>query len=116
MVGAWFDWRFRFGAELAPGARVIHVDINPQTLGKNIEPVLKICADSGRFLSQLAEMLDILSRREPGPRLHAWHAMVQAACRENRQKRTERLANNSRSFAFYQALSGSSRFPAGQSQ
>ena len=36
MAGAWFDWRFRFGAELSPSSQVIHVGTNPATLGRNV--------------------------------------------------------------------------------
>jgi 2-hydroxyacyl-CoA lyase 1 len=102
LAGAWFDWRFRFGAELAPEARIIHVDINPDTLGKNVEPVLTIHADSGRFLSQLAEeMLELSIRDDPGTGLQSWHGLVQGVCGENRRERAERLAGNPKSLAFY---------------
>ena len=57
MAGAWFDWRFRFGAELAPSAQVIHVGTDPATLGKNVPGALTVHADGGRFLSQLEEWL-----------------------------------------------------------
>lgn len=100
MAGAWFDWRFRFAAELAPEARIIHVDIDPITLGKNIECCLPICADSGRFLSQLVEMLKLSRHELPGAGWHPWHALVQEACRENRQKRSERLSGDLKSLAF----------------
>ena len=60
MAGAWFDWRFRFGAELAPGARVIHVDAEAATVGKNVSPTVGVVCDAGRFLAQLADALGAL--------------------------------------------------------
>lgn len=102
MAGAWFDWRFRFGGELAPGARIIHADIDPETLGKNVDPVLSVCADSGRFLSQLAEELDASFRQNASKRLESWHVLVQGACRGNRQARTARFSGESKSLAPHQ--------------
>jgi len=63
MVGAWFDWRFRFGAEVAPHASVIHVGIESATLGRNVPRALTIHADGGRFLEQLDVWLRPLEGR-----------------------------------------------------
>ena len=101
MVGAWFDWRFRFGAELNPEARVIHVDINPSTLGKNIKTGLKIHADSGRFLSQLADALTRSAQDADGEGLKKWHAIIKNACQENRKNRTKRLYSDPASNTYY---------------
>jgi thiamine pyrophosphate-dependent acetolactate synthase large subunit-like protein len=95
MAGAWFDWRFRFGGELTPGVRIIHAAIDPQTLGKNVEPVLNVCADSGRFLTQLAETLGTGPHCIAPARLASWHALIQGACRSNRQARSSRYAHES---------------------
>ncbi|MCC6355068.1 MAG: thiamine pyrophosphate-binding protein [Verrucomicrobiae bacterium] len=58
MAGAWFDWRFRFGCELAPGARVIHAHSEPSTIGKNIHLAAGCACDPGAFLSRLADAFD----------------------------------------------------------
>ncbi len=107
MAGAWFDWRFRFGAELGPHTRVIHVDIDPRTLGKNIDPALKIHADSGRFLSQLANALAHSYPGAPGAELAGWHTVVKDACGASRKKRAQRLSDDNGSSAyrrFYQVI------------
>jgi len=85
MAGAWFDWRFRFGAELAPSARVIHVGTDPATLGKNVPGALTIHADAGRFLSQLDEWLQSTDRPRSVVRPDEWVQEVNA-----RSKATER--------------------------
>jgi 2-hydroxyacyl-CoA lyase 1 len=59
MLGACFDWRFRFGAELGPDTRVIHADIDDATLGKNVRAALTVHASSGTFAGQLAESLTV---------------------------------------------------------
>jgi thiamine pyrophosphate-dependent acetolactate synthase large subunit-like protein len=83
MVGAWFDWRFRFGAELKPTTKIVHVDIDPTTLGRNVRDALVVHADAGRFLAQLAEaMAESRPSRKPAT-LDAWHQQLQIA----RQKR-----------------------------
>jgi thiamine pyrophosphate-dependent acetolactate synthase large subunit-like protein len=102
MAGAWFDWRFRFGGELAQGARIIHADIDPQTLGRNVEPALSVWADSGRFLSQLAEALDAAFQPNARKRLEAWHACVQEDCRRHRQARTVQFSRESKPLAPHQ--------------
>jgi len=94
MAGAWFDWRFRFGAELAPNARVIHADIDSTTLGKNVRDVLTVHADSGRFLSQLQTLLQ-QTHLVPAGRLESWRRLVQAAVDEKRTTRAAWLARES---------------------
>jgi thiamine pyrophosphate-dependent acetolactate synthase large subunit-like protein len=85
MAGAWFDWRFRFGAELAPGARVIHADAEASTVGKNVTPAIGVVCDPGRFLAQLADALEALSGPGDSLRLSAWHAIMDKARSESRR-------------------------------
>jgi len=85
MAGAWFDWRFRFGAELAPGARVIHADAEATTIGKNVSPTVGVVCDAGRFLAQLADALDALPSPGDSLRLSAWHATMYKARSESRR-------------------------------
>jgi len=87
MVGAWFDWRFRFGAELNPGARIVHVDVDPTTLGRNVSEALTIQADPGRFLTRLAEAM---AGSVPGSRRvsrEAWHQRLRLAQEEHEPER-----------------------------
>jgi thiamine pyrophosphate-dependent acetolactate synthase large subunit-like protein len=95
MAGASFDWRFRFGGELAHGVQIIHVDADPTMLGKNVKAVLTVCADSGRFLTQLQDALthqDQTRTLRPG----FWREMVHAMCVEKRQARLTWLSGKSK--------------------
>jgi thiamine pyrophosphate-dependent acetolactate synthase large subunit-like protein len=92
MAGAWFDWRFRFGAELAPTARVIHAEIDSTKLGKNVPEALTVHADSGLFLSQLQEWLQPTAS-VPTARLESWRRRVSSARDEKRSKRSVGLSN-----------------------
>jgi 2-hydroxyacyl-CoA lyase 1 len=93
LSGAWFDWRFRFGAELASGARVVHADIDPATLGKNVPDALKVHADSGRFLSQVQAVLQPLV--PAAGRLESWRQGVRAAVEQKRLTRAAWLTRES---------------------
>ena len=95
MAGACFDYRFRFGAELAPGARIIHVDIDPTMLGKSVAAALTICADSGLFLTQLDEALAAKCGENESVRLGPWREQMKAACEETRLARKAWLAKKS---------------------
>ncbi|HZN08412.1 MAG TPA: biosynthetic-type acetolactate synthase large subunit [Pyrinomonadaceae bacterium] len=60
-VGVRFDDRVTGKlATFAPHARVIHIDIDPANIGKNVAPSLSIAADARHALSELLS----LSRRE----------------------------------------------------
>jgi len=85
MAGAWFDWRFRFGAELARDSPVIHVGADLATLGRNVPKALTVHADSGRFLTQLklalqAEPPDAMERE-------IWVEQITVACEERHRQR-----------------------------
>lgn len=54
MAGAWFDWRFRFGAELNPDAFVIHAHPDSEKAGANLKGAAQTSvADGGAFLNAL---------------------------------------------------------------
>ena len=38
LVGGRLDWTFRFGAEFAPDAKIIQIDVHEQEVGVNITP------------------------------------------------------------------------------
>ena len=84
MAGAWFDWRFRFGGELAPGARVIHADAEASTVGQNVAPTIGVVGDAGQFLGRLADALDALPSPGDSLRLYKWHSTMDKPRNENR--------------------------------
>jgi thiamine pyrophosphate-dependent acetolactate synthase large subunit-like protein len=96
MAGASFDWRFRFGAELAPAAKIIQVDTDPKMLGKNVKTSLAVCADSGRFLSQLQGVLAGRQDSTRKVRPIAWHGVVKKMCEEKRKTSIAWLSEESR--------------------
>ncbi len=57
VAGARFDWTFRFGSELASDARAIHIDIEPDELGRNLPDGVRLATDAGRGLNTLVERL-----------------------------------------------------------
>lgn len=56
MAGAWFDWRFRNGAEVAPDARVIHIDPDDRVRGRNVRLTQSVAGDPGDFLLRLEQL------------------------------------------------------------
>jgi 2-hydroxyacyl-CoA lyase len=85
MAGAWFDWRFRFGGELAPGTRVIHADAEPSKVGKNVTPTISVVGDAGQFLGRLADALDAPLTPVGSHRLSEWHSTMDKARKEKRR-------------------------------
>jgi acetolactate synthase-1/2/3 large subunit len=58
-VGVRFDDRVTGKlATFAPRARVIHIDIDPANIGKNVAPTLSIAADAGRALAALSKAVE----------------------------------------------------------
>ncbi len=66
-VGVRFDDRVTGKlATFAPHARVIHIDIDPANIGKNVAPSLSIAADARQALSELL----VLGREQDEQKLH----------------------------------------------
>jgi acetolactate synthase-1/2/3 large subunit len=76
-VGARFDDRVTGDPRyFAPGAQVIHVDVDPAEIGKVRNPEIPIVGDAGAVLGQLTEELQ--KRLDDGAELHydEWHATL----------------------------------------
>jgi thiamine pyrophosphate-dependent acetolactate synthase large subunit-like protein len=95
IVGARLNWTFRYGAELAPEARTIHVDIHQEDLGRNRSLDVAIHGDAGQCISQLVQQLEDLGipggDQNQGERLKPWHQEL-AAERKRKQLQLENLA------------------------
>ena len=76
-VGARFDDRVTGKlSAFAPKAKIIHIDIDPAEIGKNVEPMIPIVGDAKHVLAALAKELEAL---EWSPeRLDAWWAKLRA--------------------------------------
>ena len=63
-----YSWNF-------PHAKLIHVDVDPEELGRNYPPDIAIVADARTFLRQLLAELD-RGKPRPGGVLKGWHAEI----------------------------------------
>ena len=85
-VGARFDDRVTGRVEaFAPGAKIIHIDVDPTSIQKNIRVDVPIVADARHALLKLIEIL----RKKSDPainrdRLKDWHATITAWRSEQR--------------------------------
>ncbi len=77
-VGARFDDRVTGKLEsFAPQAKIIHIDIDPTSISKNVRVDLPIVGDCKRILSKIISLLEkeeTLSFREG---LHKWHRQIE---------------------------------------
>ncbi|MEI2665234.1 acetolactate synthase large subunit [Rossellomorea sp. LJF3] len=76
-IGARFDDRLTGNlATFAPRAKVVHIDIDPAEIGKNVETQIPIVADAKQALTRLLQ-------HEPGkPDFDAWHQHLKSYKRE----------------------------------
>jgi thiamine pyrophosphate-dependent acetolactate synthase large subunit-like protein len=64
VLGARLNWTFGMGRTLAPNARIIHVDIEPEELGLQRETEVGITGDAGAVVDQLLALLGSEPRAE----------------------------------------------------
>ena len=85
-VGVRFDDRVTGKlATFAPHARVIHIDIDPANIGKNVAPALSLAADAREALAALCEEVGARSGAETGAsiaRREPWWEQIRAWQRE----------------------------------
>jgi acetolactate synthase-1/2/3 large subunit len=91
-VGLRFDDRVTGKiSAFAPMAKIIHADIDPTQLGKNVPTAIGIVADAGAVLFALAARLDRTSRPDWSGRLAAARARPRLAAYEDRVELPPRL-------------------------
>ena len=77
-IGARFDDRVTGKAEVfAPHAKIIHIDIDPTSISKNVKVDLPIVGDCKRVLTKI---LSLLKQEEMGPfkeGLNRWHQQIE---------------------------------------
>jgi len=72
-VGARFDDRVTGRIDsFAPGAKVIHIDIDPSSISKNIRVDIPIVGDAKNILGELSEQID------KAPDIAEWHKEIEA--------------------------------------
>jgi acetolactate synthase-1/2/3 large subunit len=77
-VGARFDDRItgRLDA-FAPKAKIIHIDIDPSSINKNVQVDVPIVGDVGTVMGQIAKVWkDTVGQRRNGKALDAWWAAI----------------------------------------
>ena len=72
-------------ATFAPHARVIHVDIDPANIGKNVTPTLALTGDVKQVLDQFLSIIEEKSEEQPGrpSRDSAWQSRTRRCGRES---------------------------------
>lgn len=91
-VGARFDDRATGGnfEKFAPNANIIHIDIDPSTIDKNINVDCPIVGDAKRVLEQIMELLpadlDLSGREEWRERINGWDKRHPMRCKEDENK------------------------------
>jgi 2-hydroxyacyl-CoA lyase 1 len=58
VIGARFNWTFRFGAEISPEARIVHIDIDPSEAADVLDRGVSLEGDAGAVLKPLLAALD----------------------------------------------------------
>ncbi|MEJ5185576.1 MAG: biosynthetic-type acetolactate synthase large subunit [Candidatus Geothermincolales bacterium] len=77
-VGVRFDDRVTGKlSEFAPNARVIHIDIDPAEIGKNVEAHIPIVGDAKTVLRELLSVLREMKREHPAPDRREWNAQIE---------------------------------------
>ena len=73
MVGARFDWTFRYGRQIGPEATVIQVDVHAPEFGRNRKIDLGVHADAACFVRALLTEIGPVRRSQARVSLdHAW--------------------------------------------
>ena len=74
-IGARFDDRVTGpAAQFAPEATIIHIDIDPSSIGKSVHADIPLVGDAGRILGKLIALIDPSARSEWHARIAAWKA------------------------------------------
>ena len=77
-VGARFDDRVTGKLEsFAPQAKVIHIDIDPTSISKNVRVDLPIVGDCKRILSKILSLLENEETHSFREGLHKWHRQIE---------------------------------------
>jgi acetolactate synthase-1/2/3 large subunit len=77
-VGVRFDDRVTGKlSEFAPHARVIHIDIDPAEIGKNVEAHIPIVGDAKTILRELIQVLRELKKDHPPVDRREWNAQIE---------------------------------------
>jgi acetolactate synthase-1/2/3 large subunit len=72
-VGARFDDRITGKIdEFAPGARIVHVDVDPASIGKSVRVDIPVVGDARSILAELVDLVEPVERKEWHERIAQW--------------------------------------------
>ena len=72
-VGARFDDRVTGNVKsFAPNAKIIHIDIDPTSISKNVGVDIPVVGDAGYILGKLSEQIEYQPRKEWFEKISAW--------------------------------------------
>ncbi len=78
-VGARFDDRVTGDLKkFSPNAKIIHIDIDPASIGKNVPVEVPIVGDAGHALEQLLEALDQSNAEQDKESLSQWWEQIES--------------------------------------
>jgi len=78
-VGARFDDRVTGDLKkFSPNAKIIHIDIDPASIGKNVSVEVPIVGDAGHALEQLLEALDQSKTEQDEESLSQWWEQIES--------------------------------------
>jgi len=93
-VGARFSDRTICKAEgFAPYANIIHIDIDPEELGKNIDTKIPLCGDVKKFLKLLLERIDEKKEGTWNKQIQIWKEAYSASYKSNGSLNPKYLMN-----------------------
>jgi 2-hydroxyacyl-CoA lyase 1 len=103
MIGARFNWIFHFGRppRFAAGLRVIHIDISPEEIGRNVPAEIGIVADATSALRQMNAALQAGPWRFDGKE---WLAALDGERQKNVTRAEPLLDSNDLPMNFYRML------------
>jgi thiamine pyrophosphate-dependent acetolactate synthase large subunit-like protein len=102
VAGARLDWTFRFGAEIAPDAKVIQIDIHEPEVGVNITPTVGIVGDLKDVLTRLLDHLALKhGTKETGS---PWHTLLEDAKQSKLREWSGRMNEDSIPMSPYRML------------
>jgi acetolactate synthase-1/2/3 large subunit len=77
-VGARFDDRITGKlSEFAPKAKVIHIDIDPAEISKNVKAAIPIVGDAGQVLKELNVALKEMGKEAESPDRGDWNSLIE---------------------------------------
>jgi thiamine pyrophosphate-dependent acetolactate synthase large subunit-like protein len=80
------DWTFRFGSQIAAGAKLIHIDIHEAEIGINRSPAIGIVGDVKTVLERILAHMDSEGPAARKALLAPWHAALDESRKANRTR------------------------------